>query len=171
MKDLAEILEGLSSDVNPAVMTALRDATESREMVRPGDTEDSLYDIHNQLVNNRRAIERLEYLTSTLALLKSRTAQAVAARRGAYDDAYMKAATKPSVAGFGNDFTTAKEKDAAFNLAAMDEQLALRKAEAAHRDVESAWDYCRVLLRGAEGVQNDLSTRLRIITLTSQLER
>lgn len=165
--ELSEILESLSDGVAPAILSALEEATEARALVRPGAEEDGVQDLHSQLLTNRRNIERLEYLTAQFVLLKSRTSQAVAARKGAYDDAYMKAATKPSV-GFG-DFATAREKDAVFNLSAMDETWQLRKAESMHRDVDSGWDYCRILLRGAEGVQRDLETRIRLMSMQSYL--
>lgn len=169
MKALASILDDLSEEISPTLIEVLKEATRARENVTQGEESAGLPDIHTHLVRNRSMIEFLENATARLTLLKSRTAKAVATRKGAYDDAYMKAATKPSV-GFA-DYASAKEKDAHYNLSTIEETMALRKAEAMHRDVESAWDYCRQLLRGAEGVQRDLETRIRLITLTSSLER
>lgn len=125
--------------------------------------------LHETLVVNRGMIERLESLTATLGFWKTRTAQAVAARKAEYDDAYMQAATKKNV-GF-SDYASAKEKDAHFALGTIEQTMKLRKAEATHRDVDAAWDYCRILLRGAEGVQRDMELRIRLISLRSQLER
>lgn len=167
--DVSKILESLSSKVAPAIIHALKDASHARDMVIGGETDDGPAELHEQLLHNRRQIERLEHLTSQFVLLKSRAAQQVAAAQGAYDDAYMAAATKKSI-GFG-DYTSAKEKDAHFNLATVEETITLRRTLALHRDVESAWDFCRILLRGAEGVQRDLELRLRMISLTNSLER
>lgn len=169
MNTLPELLSKLSKDVPEPLMKACEDATEARDLVKPGSIEDGVDDLHEQLLTNRVNIERMESLVASLTLLKSRTQQAVSARRGAYDDKYVQVATKPQV-GFA-DYTSAKEKDAHFNAQVMEETWELRKAERLHRDADSAWDYCRLLLRGAEGVQRDLETRIRLITLRTQLER
>ena len=169
MSALTTILNALSTEVSPKIISVLEEAHETRSKVKSGVVSDSPMDLHDQLLHNRQQIERLEFLTSELVLLKSRTVQEVQNRKGLYDDAYTAAATKPSI-GFA-DFASAKEKDAHFALGAMDEQINLRKAEKLHRDVDSAWDYTRILLRGAEGVQRDLELRIRLISLTSSLEK
>jgi hypothetical protein len=164
MNVLAQMQQGMSE----VLTTTLREVGEFRELIRAGDAEDDLFDMHQNLVHNRRLIERMEHITASLVVMKSRTASALASRRAAYDDAYMKAATAPGVS-FG-DYSSAKEKDAHYNLKTMDETIALRKAEQTHRDVEATHEYCRILLRGAEGVQRDLEARTRIVSLTSRLE-
>lgn len=166
---LAEILSALSVKVVPALLTVVKEAEEARSLVRTGEIEDDPYSLHHQLLYNRKQIERLEYLTSQMVLMKSRAEQQVASARAAYDDAYQKAATKPSV-GFSGDYSTAKEKDAYYNLSTVDETIRLRQTEALHRDSYSAWDYCRILLRGAEGVQRDLDQRIRLLTMQGRLE-
>lgn len=167
MKELEAFVAELSEDVPPQLIEAVKDAAQCRSQVYGGDESASLEEIHGHLIRNRSQIERLEYLTTTLALLRSRTTNIVATRRASYDDAYNKAATKPSI-GF-NEYTSAKEKDATANVAATGELFAFRKAEKLHRDVDSAWDFCRVLLRGAESAQRDIETRIRLITLTTSL--
>jgi len=168
--DVSKILESLSSKVAPAIIEALEQASNARNLVKAGSTDDGPADIHDQLVSNRKQIERLEHLTSTFVLLKSRAAQQVAAAKGKYEDAYMGAATKPSL-GFNNEYVTAKEKDAHYNLSTVAETLELRRAEALYRDVESAHEFCRLMLRGAEGVQRDAELRMRLMSLTSAMEK
>jgi hypothetical protein len=165
---LMNVLATMVKDLPDVLSTSLREAAEARELIRVGTEDADLATIHGYLVHNRRMIERLEHLTATFVLMKSRTASAVAARRAAHDDAYVAAATAPSVS-FG-DYSSAKEKDAHYSLKTLDQQLALRKAEQSHRDVEAAHEYCRILLRGAEGVQRDLEQRIRLVSLTSRLE-
>jgi hypothetical protein len=167
--EVDKILDSMSGEVPGVLIQAVKDAAEARSQVQSGELSDDPVTIHERLLYNRQQIERLEDLTSKFVLLKSRTAQSVAKAKGAYDDAYTAAATKPSI-GFA-DFSSAKEKDAYFAAACVTEAIALRKAEALHRDVDSAWDYCRILLRGAEGAQRDLELRMRLISLTSSLER
>lgn len=163
------ILSTLNSEVAPQLIKSLSEISEIRKSVHAGSMEDTPVDLHTQLVFNRAAIERLEVLVGQLTLLKARTDDILSKRKAAYDDAYMKAATKPSLSL--GDFSTAKEKDAHFNLAATEEMFAMRKAEAFHRDVYAAWDFARIYLRGAEQTQRDIDTRIRLITITHSLER
>lgn len=170
MTDLTKILESLSTQVAEPIIKVLRDVTELRQAMHGGTEEDSPHDLHRQLLENRWRIEQIEMKAATLTLLKSRTAQALADAKNAYADAYQAAATKKAV-GFGSEYATAKEKDAHYNLSTLEETMMLRAQERQHRDVESAWEYCRMLLRGAEAMQQDLSLRVRLITLSSSLER
>lgn len=169
IQNLQSALDTLTKDVAPVLIEAITQARATRDDVRAARADDDMDALHAQLVVNRGMIERLEYLTSTLGFMKSRTEVAVAQRKAEYDDAYMRSATKKAV-GF-SDYATAKEKDAHFSLGTVDETIRLRKAENVHRDVLAAWDYCRTLLRGAEGVQRDMELRVRLISLRSQLER
>lgn len=163
---IAEVTKGVA----PGLMEAIHQARDARDAVQSEhESGDHIEGIHAQLLINRANIERLEYLTSSLGLIKARTEQAVAQRKAEYDDAYMHAATKKSV-GF-SDYASAKEKDAHFSLGTVEQTIRLRKVESAHRDVVAAWDYCRSLLRGAEAVQRDVELRIRLISLRSNLER
>lgn len=163
------LLPILAEGLQPVLVDAVTAARAARDDVRSAHHEDGMDEIHQQLVINRAKIERLEAITSTLGLMKARSGSAVAAKRASYDDAYMHSATKKSV-GF-SDYASAKEKDAHAALGTIAETMELRKAENAHRDIDAAWDYCRILLRGAEGVQRDMELRIRMISLRSQLER
>lgn len=169
MSDLPALLNTLSEGVNPTLIKACTDVSHARSMVMSGDHSDSLDEIHTNLVNNRHQIERIEEITATLLLLRSRTAQALAAKKAVYEDAYASSMTKrrPSFA----EFTSAKEKDANAAAETVAEALEMRKAEKVHRDVESAHEFCRVLLRGAEGTHRDLELRIRIISLSSSLDK
>lgn len=163
MSDLRALVEALSKDVAPVLVQAVTEATEYRQRVEVPEEESDLDAIHSALIANRRLIERLEYLTASLVLVHSRAAKASAQAKGEHDDAYMRAATAPSV-GFA-DYASAKEKDAHAQLATIEQTMAVRKAEAFYRDCDSAREYCRMMLRGAEGAQRDLELRLRIVSL------
>lgn len=170
MADLFKVLESLSTQVAEPIIKTLHEVTELRTSMSGGTVEDSPVELHRQLLENRWRIEQIEMKTATLTLLKSRTSQAVADAKNAYTDAYQAAATKSTVS-FASDYATAKEKDAHYNLSTLEETMVLRAQEKQHRDIESAWEYCRALLRGAEALQHDLSLRVRLITLSSSLER
>lgn len=169
MTEVEKILSSLNTEVAPQIIETLGEVSEIRKSIHAGSLDDDPSDLHEQLLFNRASIERLEVIVGNLLLLKARTENILASRQAAYDDAYMKAATKPSMAL--GDFSTAKEKDATFNLSATEEMFALRKASAFHRDVYSAWDFSRINLRGAEATQKDIEVRIRLITLNSALER
>lgn len=167
-ENLQKAVEVLGKDMSPVLIEAVTSARDYREAVRH-ETDDDVETIHATLVINRGMIERLEQLVAHLGFLRSRAAQVVATRKGEYDDAYVASATKKTV-GFA-DYASAKEKDAHFALGTIDQTIALRKAEASYRDVDAAWEFCRTMLRGAEGVQRDMELRIRLISLRSQLER
>ncbi len=164
-----KMLSTLSSGVAPQIVSVLERITEVRTAVKAGTMEDTPVDLHTQLVFNRSQIEQMEVVVAQLTLLKARSENILAEKKGEYDDAYSQAAAKPSFSL--GEFASAKEKDAHYSLAATTELFAVRKAEAFHRDVYSAWDYARSLLRGAEATQRDIDTRIRLITLQSNLER
>lgn len=169
LQNLENALEALTKDLPVALVEALHEARSCRDSVRSTKPEDDISALHEQLVVNRAMIERLEYLTSSLGLMKSRTEAAVAQRKAEYDDAYVAAATKKTV-GF-SDYASAKEKDAHAALGTVNETINLRKAEATHGNVTAAYYYCRELLHGAQGCQRDMETGIRLISLRSQLER
>ncbi len=170
---LADLVDQLTEQMHGQLVKAIQQASEARaactELVRNAQIEDGPDELHQTILTTRAQIERLEYLTSQLVLLKAKSAQAVADRKAQLEDAYMKAATSKTV-GF-SDYASAKAQDAAHATKTIAETLALRKVERTHRDVDSAWDYCRALLRGAEGVHRDLEIRIRLITLSGQLDR
>lgn len=167
---LAEFVKQLSEEVPPALVEAIQLCAEARSQVHSGEYGDDPEAIHQLLVKNRRQIERMEELVGNLVLLKSRTQQAVNARKAAYDDAYIQAVKKPTI-GFGGDYQSAKEKDALFNSSCVEETMSLRKAEKTHGDVFSAWDYCRGLLYGAQANQSDLTTRMKLMSMAYGLEK
>lgn len=167
--ELAEFVAKLSEEVPHALIEAIHQVADSRNLVTSGEYGDDHETIHSMLVKNRRQIERMEEIVGNLVLLRARTQQAVNARKAAYDDAYMEAANKPSI-GFG-DYQSAKEKDAHFNASCVEESMSLRKAERTHSDVSSAHEYCRIMLRGAEGNQRDLELRMRLMSVANVLER
>jgi hypothetical protein len=169
MSDLAEFVKQLSSELPPALVQAVQDCADARRGISSGDIGDDPETLHNLLVMNRRQIERIEEIVGQLVILKSRTEQTVATRKGLYIDAYNRAMTKPSV-GFGSDYQGAKEKDAIAASGAVEEAMDLRKAEKTHRDIYSAWEYCKGVLQGARDCQRDLDFRMRAFSLQGRLE-
>lgn len=166
-ESLGKMLDALCADLTPTCTKVLGEITALRELVHVGETHDTVPDLHEQLLHNRAQIDIMEALTARMLLTRSRTQQAVSDAKGAVDDAMMNTATKPS-ARLG-EFASAKEKEAHYMLGAVDQTMTLRKAERLHRDVDSTWDYCRVLLRGAEQVQRDLETRMRMLSVAGVL--
>lgn len=167
--NLQEIADSLSADLKAELVKAVTTAREARDACPSGTVEDDPGTLHEHLLLTRAQIERLEGLTATLGRIRSRVNGMVEDLKGEYEDAYMQAATSNSV-GFG-DYTSAKEKDAHYDLAAIKQKVALRKGQRTFRDVDASWNYCRTLLRGAEGVHRDLEVRIRLITLQGQLDR
>lgn len=169
MSDLSDLALSLSKEMQPKLIDAVTKAREARESCPSGTVNDDPHILHEHLLMTRAQIERLEHLTAEIGLVRGRVMGAVQDTKGAYEDAYMTAATSNDV-GFA-DYSSAKEKDANYDLRAIKEKIEHRKAERLHRDVDNAWQYCRTLLRGAEGVHRDLEVRIRLITLAGQLDK
>lgn len=166
-ESLERLFVALSVDLTPTCAQVLYEARAARELVHAGDPHDAVPELHEQLLHNRSRIDYLESLTSRMLLVRSRSQQAVSDAKAAVDDAVMNTAAKPS-SRLG-EYASAKEKEVHFALGAVEQTMTLRKAERLHRDVDSTWDYCRVLLRGAEQVQRDLEIRLRMLSVTGVL--
>lgn len=164
---IEDLLTALSQDLTPTCAVVIKEARSVRDEVSVGEASDAVPDLHDRLLVNRAQIERLEYLTAQMLLARARTQQAVTDAKAEVDDAVMQTATKPSFKI--GEYASAKEKEAHYALGSVEQTMRLRKAERLHRDVDSTWDYCRVLLRGAEQVQRDLESRIRIITITDRL--
>lgn len=169
MTELSELLVKLDAESQEAVVKALRAAKTAREHCEVGQEGDGPEELHKRLLLARANIDRLEHIAAELGRLKAKSQQAVADCRDEYDQAFADSATDKTV-GF-SDYATAKEKEAHHDLKAMKQKMAMRKAERRHRDIDSAWEYVRLMHRGAEGVRKDLDTRIRLITLAGQLDR
>lgn len=168
MSDLNDLLRVLG-DLSPVLVRAVEEATDLRTQMTSPPLESDVDAIEEALVHNRKILDRLEHLTARLVLVRSRAAKVLAQAKGELDDALARATTAPTV-GFG-DYASAEEKRGTYHAAALSEVLAHRKADAFYKDVDSSWDYCRMLLRGAEGAHRDLELRLRVLSLSMQLAR
>jgi hypothetical protein len=169
VSDLSKLADSLSFEVAEKIIEAIKQAREFRDACPTGAIDDGPVTLHEHLLVTRANIERLEHLAAELGRVRSRTWQAKADAKDAYDDAFMHAATAKQV-GFA-DYSSKEEKIASFDLKALTEKVAARKADRMHNDVDTAWQYVRTLLRGAEGLHRDLEVRIRMISLAGQLDR
>ena len=166
MSELVEILENV---ISGELTKIAAEAVDVRDRMETGTIDDDVVRLHEMLVHNRAGLDRLQAIAAALVLRKARASAHLRACQADLDDAYMKAATKKTV-GF-SDYATAKEKDAHFSLGTVAETMEQRKAENAFRDVEAVAEFVRTILRAAEGAHRDLELRVRMINLSSQLDR
>jgi len=166
VSEYREILESVIQE-RPDLVKVLGEVAETRERAMRGSVDDDPATLHEILVHNRGLIERLQTLTTALAMRRHMAVQKMKDAQARRDDAYMHSATAKTV-GF-SDYASAAEKDAHYSLGALDEIMALRKAESLFRDVDAAYEFARSTLRGMEGSHRDLEVRIRLISLTGVL--
>lgn len=104
-----------------------------------------------------------------LSMMRGRAQQAVADAKAAYEDAWADATTRQRP-GFGNEYLSAKERDARHSLLCIEQQMSLRKVEKVERSVANVYEYVRIALRGIEGVRRDLELRIRLVTMEDRLD-
>lgn len=164
---LSEALAHLIDGANLTKVAAL--IGDARDRMIPNEDNEDVVAMRTALVQNRAQIDLVQSHVASLVLYKAKAAANLRDAKAAYDDAYAKAALKPQV-GFA-DFSTAKEKDAHYGSQAVAETIELRKAENAFRDAEAVLEFARILLRAMEGVHADINTKIRLINLSSTLDR
>jgi hypothetical protein len=161
---MSKEVQALLSAVLPgdSVLAELvRESHMVRESVSLGSDSEDLQGLHTLLVRNRGFLERLEELYSSLTLLKSAKAGELAHAKGVYEDAFAQVASKRQTVGF-NDFASGKERDARLHAACTAQSVQMREAQRAYDTAFMAWDYVRLLVRGAESTQREVETRIRL---------
>lgn len=154
--------EDLQSKLTKMVLQAtdLRDSVKRDWAVTDGPT-----DLHENLIDHRKALDSLEVLVAQLVRARSQSDIEVRRAEDALEDA------EASAGRLLEDFATAKEKNAHLATQTVEERVILRKARRRRDEVASAHDYTKALYWGLNGSRQDLSDRIRLITMQSSLER
>ncbi len=131
------------------------------------------YEVHEYLLDVRRRIDRVEFLLTQALRIRSATRQAATqtAREAedAWDDAILRVRSSP--VRRGDEYTSAKERAAAANLATVDARRDARGRADDHAFVEEHVEILRLAHRGLDGVRHDTLTVLRLVQFESHLER
>lgn len=128
-----------------------------------------LHDLHEVLVNVRRAQERVEEIAAEVSMLRAR-AESESADRGAdLDDAWNREARSPR-RGFQSD-TAPRERYAQYSTATVTEQVAARRAEKKVRQLRAAEESVRAAHKRLDGTRWTTDARIRASSMDTRLER
>lgn len=152
-------------DLQQKMAQVVAEAASLRPKAPPFSAE--LETLHQSLVEAGAARYRLEELLATLSLLKNRSMDNAITAREAYEDKWREGATQGKV-GFA-DYSSAKEKEAHYDLRALEQKIAWRRAEKEDREVTSALEFTRMCLKNVDALRWDLETRIRIKSIEGRL--
>jgi hypothetical protein len=117
----------------------------------------------------RVAIDRIEGILVEVAQLRARAKAAVASFADAHESAWNDAANSPTISFAAND-PAPRERYARYELAAMDQRLALRRAQKALDSIEGAAEVLNIYYRGLRDRRFDLNTAVSLITIETRME-
>lgn len=157
------------SDLPQQLAEKVAEALKLREAAYPSDGY-STKELHDHLVRVRASLDRVEGLQTDLVVLKGKVANKHAILKANYEDAWGASATSRRQS-FSSDYSSAKERDAHHDLAAMKDKVALRQFEVVVRDVDTALEVVRTCHRGLDATRRDIDTRIRLLSVETQLER
>lgn len=126
----------------------------------PGDLVDAL-------ALARRVMDRLEVSLTQMMRLHAGLRSVLDAVRHSSEDAEMDAVRTTR----HGEFVSARERMLTLRMATLDEVRKVRLVEKTERLIFSRLETARIVYRGAENDRRDLDTRLRALTLVTQMER
>lgn len=164
--ELAELTALLTADLDPTLAAAVTRAAELRDVGEQWLPTDSVQTMHEHLIALRMAQDSMEGILANLGLVRGRVADAVEAARDAYDEKVGQAiaASKPE------EYSTAKERNAAYDLHALKERIEHRRIQRMLAKVGTAHEFVKLRYWGIDGKRRDLDTRLRALSIESRLE-
>lgn len=147
------------------VAAALTSIEKLRRVEKTWSTQDGPAELHEALIAHRRALDSMEPCVVALQRMHSRARDAATECRHKLEDAETKASA------LRDEYTTAKEKDIHIRTQTVEERVALRRAERSREVFWDALEIGRIRHRGLNDSRRDLETRIRLISLTTSLER
>lgn len=141
-------------------------ADQLRRSVQQGAPQvtDGPVELHIALVQHRKALDSLEAVVARTGRWKAHADRLVAERLEALDDAELNATR------LKDDYSSALEKNMHIRTQSLEQRVAHRKAVRFRDEVAEVHQYVTTLYRGLDGSRRDLDTRLRLISLQTQLE-
>jgi hypothetical protein len=156
-------------DISPRLLKWVSECTTIRRALDKPDLGDGPHALHKQLLQARRALDRIEEVLTQLVALKARSRAGMLAAKWELESAESKAYNSRKI-GFG-EFTTGREKEAWVYSQTVVEKLTLNRLMLLDEEVTATLDIVRTLHRGADSVRRDADTRLRLMTFERSLER
>ena len=145
--------------------TALR----LRLMEQANSTGDDPQSIHELLVACRHTTDQFEIALVKALALRRQAESELALAQAEVEEAEVSSANE--VRKDTGLYASAKEKTVEFSLRTLEQRREQRKAQEHYRQACYVVDTLRLLHKGVDTTRQDVSTRLRAITLTTSLER
>lgn len=125
------------------------------------------------LADVRQRLDRVDTLLSNTIRLRARAYRMLATVKAEAEDAWDAAAMKRRAAPVqrGDEFYSAREREAEANLATLDKRIGVRKATEVAHLCDEAHDVIRIHHRGLDRVRADVLALLRAAQFESHLER
>ncbi len=125
------------------------------------------------LTDIRRRMDRVQELFAKVMQLRASAHRNAIAAKALADDAWDSAAMKRRAAPVqrGEEFYSAREREAEANLASLAQIRAMREAAELHHRCDEAYEVIRLHHRGLERVRADILATLRSVQFESHLER
>ncbi len=170
-QDLRAASDFTWSDLDEQLVKLVSRARDVRQGVREGlyGPDQGPEALHAHLVAHRRALDLLEAYLAELGNIRAGLELRVAAAQAAIEDAETDAVVEGSP--WSQEFMSAQERNARLRGESLEQRVQQRREERRLAEVRMAHEYVRVLHRGLEGSRNDLVQRIKLVTLTSALER
>lgn len=166
MTELSDAVEQLSQSLPNLLEAAVREADELRAAGGDSSVQESITDLHSRLVTLRRAQDRLEELAAQSGRIRSRARNTLQQAQDAYDDKVAGAIAGAKI----EEYSTAKERNANYDLAALQERLVLRRAKRLLAIVEDAHEFIVLRHRGVDGARRDIDLRFRMMSFEMRME-
>lgn len=165
MLDL-ETFSTLWEDLKPELAKLKDEATELRESVGEPDINETPSDLHERLIRQRRAQDRLEAIVADLGSVLSRCQILVSDLENVYEDQWRDTMQKTRI----GEYTSAKERDATFAAGSIQQLINLRKAKRFAADVEEVYTYVKFKYYGLDKARRDTEARIKLLSFESHLE-
>lgn len=156
-----------AADISTAATTLLQKLSEAQEPLQklgPPHLHESPPDLHNRLLVSRACMSRVSESVAQLVRLRGLSTILVITCEGDLQEAEAKAVeSRPRISLSGEDFASAKERNARLATSTVQELWCLRQARIAQADADSALEYGRNRLWELDRAVRDIDTRLRIL--------
>lgn len=118
----------------------------------------------------RGRADRVEAMIAEVAAARTAVRSRLDVVRAHADDTWNRAATQRNRSGVREDYTSAKERHADYDLSALAERHEFRLVQSCHDTASESLDVMRATHRGLESVRSDIHVIVKTLPLLSQLE-
>jgi plasmid stabilization system protein ParE len=162
---MTAVTEEQATQLSDQLAAFCNEAAELRASPGPSDINETLPDLHARLVRSRQAQDRIEEILGLIIRLRGVTRKRARACKDELEDKLGRVIRGTKTA----EYSTAREREAAYEVGAFEEKRAWRAAEKMLANVEMAYEFVQLKHRGIDTARRDIETRVRIVSLDGRL--